>query len=614
MARPHLPTLKVEVAFASDPSDTTPTWTDISAYVRHVDGLSITRGRPNESATFSAGQVSMVLNNNDRRFCPSHSTGPYYGSLKPRKLVQITATWSAVDYVMFTGYVTGWPQHYGKGNKLVTVPLEAVDGLAVLAETVLADDAVHDYAETYIGNLAAFYRQNDGTAWVDTVGGAAAFPLNEVSLGSSMCAGSESPSVVFAASTAWVAPGTWAGVSISFWITTEVVGTSASVWAQVFGVNSIGYGSRIGVDNSGRICGETTDYTPGSFSEVRSAIPINDGLPHFVVFENSSGTPVVYVDGVNRSTSVVSSGNAGDQWVCMVIGAPSGSYLATSTEFIGSLQDVALFSATIPTAPAEFYQAHLGYIDESTVNRVDRVLQVIGWDTFYQDLTATPYGMCHATYTPGTSVLSHLQMVAATEQGRLFVNKIGELTLHSRYWHQVDTRGNTSQATFSPDGADINYQMLGTRYDDLDVANSVTVSADGIGSATSTDATSVTAYGLQSRSVSTLLPTIDLCQDMAAGLVYWFKDPQTRTLPLVVMPGAQTAKWATVLGLEIGDRITVEITPAGTGSQLVLTLLIESLAWDITAENWVLTIQASPVPASFAVYGTDVYGTGRYGF
>jgi len=614
MARPHLPTLKVKVAFATDPLATTPTWVDISSYVLTTTGLSITRGRPNESATFSAGQVSMTLNNNDRRFDPSYAAGPYYGNLKPRKMVWIYATWGGVDYTMFIGFVTGWPQLYGKGNKMVTVPLEAVDGLALLAETELPSDMVYSYAHDTIEDLTAFYRQADLTAWVDTEGGTAGFPLNDVSFEDSKCAGSESPSVEFVASTAWVTP-IVSGTSLSFWITTTVAGSSTTVWAQVFGLSSSNPGTRIGVDVNGKICGESTDFSPGSFCKARSSIRINDGLTHHVMFVNSSGTPQVFVDGVDVTVMEIASGNAGDAWLVNVIGAPCGSYLATSTEFIGSLQDIAVFSAAVsPTNVLGMFNAGRGYFDETTAERADRVFLAVEWSPTYADITTAPYGVCHAPWRAGDSALGHLQLVANTEASRLFVNKAGEVALQPRYWHQTETRGNTSQATFSSDGADINYQALGTRFDDVDVVTSCTVTADGVGSATSTDATAATAYGLRSRSVSTLLGSIALCQDMADGLVYWWKDPQTRTLPLQVHPGAQTAKWATCLGLEIGDRITVEITPKNVGTQIVLTLLVESLAWDIDGSDWVLTIQGSPVPSSFLVLDTDVLDTGRLGF
>jgi len=549
-----------------------------------------------------------------RQGAATFTAAPYYGYLLPRRAIRIRATWSATTYDLFTGFTTGWPQTYGKGNMIVTVPLEAVDGLAWLAETRLPD-VIEDYAQySGIGDCAVFLRQNDGTNWVDVMGGPSAFAFSPAPNGASLCAGSDSPSVVFESATAWVWATGVAGYTMAFWIQTETVGSSSSVWSQVFGFNSGAYyGSRIGIDSGGRICAEATDYNPGTFTACRSSIPINDGQPHFVMFVNNAGTGVCYVDGVDV-TVWDATGSGGDKWPCMVIGAPSGAYLTTSTpEFVGSLQDIVGFDtdATAVQAAA-LYQLFLGHIDESTSTRAGRVLTAVDWP--YNDLAATPYGTCHAPWREGDSALSHLQAVAATEQGRLFVNVGGEVALQPRYWHQTDTRGMTSQATFSDDGAGISYQFLGTQFDDLLVQNDITVSAEGVGSANSQDATSITNYGWQSASISTLLPSIALCQDMADGLVYWRKDAQTRTLPLRVHPGAQTSAWATVLALEIGDRITVEITPRSTGSQIALSLLVESLTWDIDAEDWVLTIQASPVPPSFATYGSAVYGTERYGF
>lgn len=162
------PTLTVEIAFDSDPLDTTPTWTDVSAYVRQSPGLSIRRGRQPESEVFDPGSCQLTLSNRDRRFDPSYAAGPYYGQLVPRKLLRVTATWATVDYVMFTGHITGWPQDFAApAGKDATVTIEAIDALAWLANTRVPPDLVYDYANTTIGSLAFFLRSGDRTRWSD---------------------------------------------------------------------------------------------------------------------------------------------------------------------------------------------------------------------------------------------------------------------------------------------------------------------------------------------------------------------------------------------------------------------------------------------------------------
>jgi len=64
-------------------------WTDVTSYVR---GISINRGRSDETANFEAGTAQIVLDNRDRRFDPFYTSGPYYGNLKPRRNIRVQAS------------------------------------------------------------------------------------------------------------------------------------------------------------------------------------------------------------------------------------------------------------------------------------------------------------------------------------------------------------------------------------------------------------------------------------------------------------------------------------------------------------------------------------------
>ena len=96
-------------------------------------------------------------------------------------------------------------------------------------------------------------------------------------------------------------------------------------------------------------------------------------------------------------------------------------------------------------------------------------------------------------------------------------------------------------------------------------------------------------------------------RDLAAGLVYIRKDATTRFDPVTT---TIPASWATILGLELGDRYTLESTPMAVGSQAAQQALIESIEWSISdATGWWFTVAGSPVPASFWVLGTSVLDT-----
>lgn len=62
------PTFAFEIAFASNPLDSSPSWTDVTTYLKSV---SVNRGRQRDLDTFDAGRASFVLDNQDRRFDPT---------------------------------------------------------------------------------------------------------------------------------------------------------------------------------------------------------------------------------------------------------------------------------------------------------------------------------------------------------------------------------------------------------------------------------------------------------------------------------------------------------------------------------------------------------------
>lgn len=109
----------------------TPTWSaDITSYVR---AWSSRRGSQRELQRVEAGTASITLDNLSGRFTPQSTTSVYYPNLLPMRRIRIRATWNAVTYPIFQGYVEQWPASFpAVGNdQIVTVSL--VDGFKVLS-------------------------------------------------------------------------------------------------------------------------------------------------------------------------------------------------------------------------------------------------------------------------------------------------------------------------------------------------------------------------------------------------------------------------------------------------------------------------------------------------
>jgi len=109
-------------------------YTDESAFVR---SWSLRRGRSSQFDQFTAGTLTVELENSSRRFDPLYSAGALFGNLKPRKLCRLSATYNAVTYRLFTGYLDGIGQEGEMSNTLGTATLTASDGFKILARAKL---------------------------------------------------------------------------------------------------------------------------------------------------------------------------------------------------------------------------------------------------------------------------------------------------------------------------------------------------------------------------------------------------------------------------------------------------------------------------------------------
>lgn len=618
------PTLKVEIAFASDPLDETPTWVDVSAYVRQNPGVSVQRGRPGEPGQpDNAGVCTFTLSNRDRRFDPTYAAGPYAGQLRARKQVQVTATWSAVDYPVFRGFVSGFPVTGAAMGMDSVVEVVCYDALGFLAGDRLTSDPLYDYVDPTLIGAGAWWRNVSAEHWYDAASASAILDLNVVGdlrPGKSLAAGLQSSSWESdGASYATTSKrGTLYDYSFGWWMQTTSKGPISAASNEpdltLFSYDPADSTLQwtATVDSSGFL--HLDSQNGADVTSLTTSVVVADGSVHFIMITCYINDFVVYVDGVADAGLVVDSTdcsdialeNVGAGWITV---NETGQAIAPIPRAAWGvvLQDVLYSPGYIYSAAevATMYQLGLGYAVESTADRATRILDDAGWPAAWRSIATDTRGQVGELIYSGQLVLTGLQQVERSEQGRIFAAKDGTLTFTGRYTYAEVTRSNTVQATLSDDGAGEGYRTL--RYDTgiADIANDITVH-NNPNSARSTDTASKTTYGTTADTVDTNLSTYAQLRDMAAGLVYQRKDPAVRFDPLVITP----ADWPTVFGLELGDRIAIESTPMGVGTQAVQAALIDSIAWDISAASgWWFTVAGSPVPAnSFWLLGTSVLG------
>lgn len=124
-----LPTVKTEISFVSAWDAASPTWVDVSTYVRAID---INRGRAEDLNPFDNGTARVELNNRDGRFNPSNTASPYYPNVKPRKQIRITATYTTPTRInlcpnpSFENNTTSW--NTGGGTCTLTRTAGTISG------------------------------------------------------------------------------------------------------------------------------------------------------------------------------------------------------------------------------------------------------------------------------------------------------------------------------------------------------------------------------------------------------------------------------------------------------------------------------------------------------
>ena len=131
--------IKVEVAFDSEPFDSSQSFTDISSYVRYFD---ISRGRSHELGDFRAGTLSFSVSNQDNRFNPSQTTHFYDSTnnrtkITPLKQVKVSATYDSTTHVIFRGFLDVVPVKFLAEGADSIVTFTAIDAFRLFQSQTL---------------------------------------------------------------------------------------------------------------------------------------------------------------------------------------------------------------------------------------------------------------------------------------------------------------------------------------------------------------------------------------------------------------------------------------------------------------------------------------------
>lgn len=165
------------------------TWTDITADVAD-DGVTITRGRQDESRQPEPSRMSLRLRSLAGKYSPRNPSSPYYGQIGRNTPIRVSTTPTAggTQFFRFWGEVAEWPQAWTvKGEPSVTIECAGVMRKLAQGSSPLRSPFYRAVA-TIGSNLVGYWPMEDGSDASQLAGYGTAKPMT-IAAGSPTLAG-----------------------------------------------------------------------------------------------------------------------------------------------------------------------------------------------------------------------------------------------------------------------------------------------------------------------------------------------------------------------------------------------------------------------------------------
>jgi hypothetical protein len=611
------PELTFEFAPTSNPYDPAPVWVDVTAKLRQ---FSTVVGRQQALDVFQPGQGKFMLDNRLRTFDPDYAAGPHYGGLLPNRQTALIALYAGTYYGVFGGFVDDWPQEYNRGrNNDMTLPV--TDAFKLFArqklsspfvyETVNVDNATYFWPLDETAGTVASVRRSTGTVGCGSYSvdvGAPSLSVPGITVGSLQA-------TAMGDSSAWKAtlpvPFSWyrgslpgghwpGGDSYPGTIGVEFVYQRNAAASGLFWIFASDDFSTQCFDTGGALSFQFDGWT------CSATHTITDTLPHHisVTVDNGANTWVIKIDGVACTGTPGGAGTGSLSTTTFVHGTAG-----TSNTNCCTLQNLIFWPGTLGgagTAPsaarltARAAIALTAWSGDTTGQRADRIYTMVGWPAGSRNIDTCRTVLGPASWTAGsTTAAEYLQKLEATERGQSFIQS-GTAIFRSRDSLLTAVTSTVSQATYSDNpAATLHYSGLDFARSEQLIVNDVTVRWAG-GSVNAQDATSNTTYTTHSVSVDSACRTADDALNLAQWILGHYKDQFRRIRSITFNPSGmngsvQDAMYAECLGRQIGDRVTVVVTPQGIGAAITTDMLIEGIGHKVDpGVKWETTFWLSP--------------------
>ena len=633
-------TITVEVAFgATGPDDAAPTWTDISTSVLVSSGIVAEKGRSTLADKIGVGTLKLTLNNQSDNFNPENTSGAYYPDVVDGVPIRLRLTKGATTETVWRGYVDAWPQVDRQTEK--TVEVECFDMFGLIAQGSAPETAWDAEVLSLATQPDRWFKcgqtgwleKKTGNQWKHTGG---LKKLDAVIDGADGAWGQDDPDGYGDVDELLLDP--YAGqVVVSLWCDFTLDGSGVfSVFSQSNTFTSSNV--RVTQTTSGEVLSGI--FFGNLYNLTFSASPINflnlEGVHHLMF---AFSPPAALAEYWSPSLNWYYAGSSDPQFMAIWIDGFETEILANSLAGAGA-------SAVSPMriGGSDLYANYTGVIDEvliwqdhpdsfTDLGTIAAQLYSAGsspWanqrlDERLTDLT-TALGVPNSvgaldvsgivtqqSYT-ADAPLDLLQKVEDTEQGRVWIDRLGEIRFSQRSWAWDDTVSNTVQYTFSDDPAQIaggDFQILAEGFkltrDTREVTNVAKVNSTFGRQQTVQDDASITARGI--RNPYTLSGLLHPSDRQSLSIAEWTilsrSQPQTKLTELTVSVSRNSTLYAS-FAQTIEEGYLVEVNREGVQYFCHVT----GIKHRVTEAGWLVTLSLDSTRTgySFFKWGTSNWG------
>lgn len=604
----NLPAVGVFIDFTNGPYAATNAWVDVTTYVREIN---IRRGRSDETEDFPSGSARLTLDNRARVFDPFNTSSPYNGQLTPRRAIKITSIWNSIEYVLFKGYIAGWPVTFTDAGYDSTISLDCFDLFGLIGATTIGRNFVEDYTMS-LGpvNFFPMSEQPALNQWADRMNPSSSYYLYEA--GSTVIYPTGGGyTIPWSSSSFYQTDPLKAGIStpslscrssfIPLYINCPQTGypgpsATSSDFSITFAMQMAGdFQMNIGTIQITTVSGNLKVAVAGAAPQPTVTVSGFSNRPatHVTIaYSLSANQFTVYVDG-DAGTTSTTVGSTGGIFPLLNNGVSplQWLYINAGTQ----VQHLALFNRALSQTEARnLAQATLGLWDMTTINRASYYFSGTPLPASMYSVSSNIASNVSEMITDASPLLPALRDLNRSEGGELFVDRNGVIQLFSKNDVFSLTRCITPQFTITDTGTGVYYDkdQVRMQWTADRILNYVTVNGTNAQTVVS-DATSISTYGSSADVIDTLLRDINETTTLANRQLAVWKNPRVQIDPFSIKGQRDPSYvWSRILNMELLDRFTFKRTPS-TGSAFSQDMLIQSIEHRITPSTWETTLNGS---------------------